>query len=136
MAQHTAPSWTDGADDPTAIAEASYTSEHLDAHALFADLHLELAPPAMATSFVTSVPPPPRVSVAPVVLYARPDAASAASTVRSRRPPPANVDPSRARLLAVIACGSVALVASLAACFVYSGMPQQTRARAALSAQR
>jgi len=101
-------------------AMANENSGILDANALFADLPRFLAPPA------SSIPPSATYSSAPpsadvlffeahAPIHRRRDEI----TARSRR----RVDHVRARLIAVIACGSVALVAALAACFLYAATP-------------
>lgn len=121
--------WHDN--QPTRIASASGDSEVLDAHALFADL--AFAPPlgVPANGAGLMLPPPPPVLITsapswpptPVAVPASPRRRRDAATVRVRRRQAA--DAQRARLLAIIACGTLALVAALAACFVYA-MPSHS----------
>lgn len=93
----------------------------LDANALFGDL------PGFGASPPSSVPPPygpsPMAGLyGDVVIVAAPPPTHRRrqeTTARSRPP----VDPMRARLIAIIACGSVALIASLGACFLYASTP-------------
>jgi hypothetical protein len=103
----------------------------LDGNALFADL------PIFADASKSSAPPPPLGDFAPmstpVVIAEAPITARVPrrghTTERTRRP----VDAMRARLISIIICGSVALVASLFACFLYvtSSPSQQLDARPA-----
>lgn len=112
----------------------SMASEHsgiLDANALFGDL------PHFMASPVSSLPPSggepwdhPSVAIvdAPVPRHSRRDE----TTARSRRPS----DPTQARLLAVITCGSIALAAALAACVLYATTPLAPPPPAATHATR
>lgn len=74
----------------------SETSGILDGNALFADLPFASAPP---------------MRTAPTAHHRRYE-----TTARTNRP----AHPADARLIAVIICGSVALAASLVACFLYA----------------
>jgi hypothetical protein len=93
----------------------------LDANALFGDL-----PGFVPASPVSSVPPSAPgpmygVYADPVIVSAPPPTHRRRheTTARAQR----SVDPVRARLIAIITCGSVALVAALGACFLYASTP-------------
>jgi len=132
------------ADKPTRIApgvhdsidsDDSDDSDVLDAHALFADLQLAPLPmPSMygvdrtvyANGAGLALPTP-----SPVMILARPEPRTSrrdVATVRSVRSTQAQVDAQRSRLLAVVICGSLALMAALAACIVYVSTPHRSRA--------
>jgi hypothetical protein len=96
----------------------------LDANALFGDL-----PGFMAAPPASSIPPSLPSSMGPMH-------GAYADVVITSAPPPTHrrrqettarahraADPMRARLIAIITCGSVALVAALGACFLYASTP-------------
>lgn len=104
------------------LERAFMANEHsgiLDANALFGDLPHFMAPPQ------SSRPPPPSMGQAwgpsialyeaPVLRHSRRDE----TTARARR----RADPMRARLIAIVACGSIALASALAACVLYATAP-------------
>ena len=100
---------------------ANENSGILDGNALFGDL------PGFMVSPPSSVPPPRMPSAyADITFHSAPNSAPPPThrrrqetTARSTRP----IDPARARLIAIISCGTVALAFALGACFLYVTTP-------------
>ena len=93
----------------------------LDANALFGDLPGLMGPACPPVVFLSASPPS--------------DCRRDVTTTARQRPRP-QVDPVRARLIAVISCGTVALAFALGACFLYVTTPTPAPHARAMSAAR